>query len=694
MAAVNHHSRPSGLSTFLFGADYYPEQWNDEDRARDPELMRAAGFNCVRMGDYGWARIEPEAGRYDFSFFDAQIERLAAEKIYTILCTPTAGPPRWLTTANPEMLRLNAAGRPVDAGSRYRACFCSPFNRERARVLVAALAEHYRQNDAVIGWQVDDGYSNDIRECSCEDCRVQFRAYLRRTYGTVDGLNRAWGTAFWSGNYTSFDQVDAPRALGAEPPNPAHTLDYTRFLASEMAAFNHEQVQILRDARTDWWITHNFVPTPRDFLRMTADLDFAGFDFHPMFLPSGDRAAAGASRLDTIRSFGGNFLVTGLQSGPASGGDFLQDTPHPGQMRLSAYQTIAHGADGVLHFPFRTARAGAGQYWGGVVGHDNYAGGRYEEVCREGREFSLLGPLLLGSTPDPEVGILLDRYLSEMSHAPISLGLPSHAECAEAVHRAFFESPYSAGYVNPEDSFASFKLIVLAGVPILSNDLVRRITTFVEMGGTLLVTSRSGIKDGNGNLLAEPAPGPLAALCGIRVREFTRVNHPDLSPNVILLSAAAGGAAGRPGGEQPALRQNEWIECLEPTTAEILGTWEDMPYAGCAGLTLNRVGMGRVIYLGTLPSATNVRPLLFPLAGEANLLPTVAAKASGIEIAVRRNGTEKFLFVLNHTDETIVQRSLPEGQILVGDAQEWNSSHQLTLPAYGVAVIRVQPPQE
>ncbi|HUX13294.1 MAG TPA: beta-galactosidase [Spirochaetia bacterium] len=694
MTVKNHHQRGTGLEYFLFGSDYYPEQWDAATRSGDIDRMREAGFNCVRMGESGWSLIESAPGRFDFRFFDEQIDALGAAGIRTILGTPTAAPPIWLSQLYPEVLRVDVEGRRMAHGSRQHACYSSPRFRERSVIVVRALAEHYRENANVVGWQLDNAYSLHDRECFCDSCRERFRRFLEKKYGSPEELNRAWGTAFWSQTYSAFAQIDPPFPARPAQENPAASLDYRLFLNASLVEFQHAQVELLRAANPAWWVTHNFVLSGMDYLALTAELDFAGFSYYPLFAAPPHRGALGAAALDTVRSFDGNFILPELQSGPAGRGDYRQDTPHPGQTRLFAYQAVGRGADGILHFRFRTARSGAEQSWGGILGDEN--GARFEEVCREGREFARLGPLLRGSTISPEIGILVDYGLPELSHRPVTLGLPSPAECGWTIHRTFYDAGYSVGFVNPLDSFSSFKLLVLPAWPIIEPDLFERLSTYVQLGGTLLVTARTGIKDVHSNMLAEAPPGPLSRLAGIRVSSATRINYPDLFPNEIRFGLNDADAP-EIASMIPGVRQSLWLECLSPEddSTDVLGRWTEPPVAERPALTLHRFGLGKVRYVGTFPDARNFKPLLFPLAGEANLVPFVSSLTPGIEISVRENNDNSFYFVLNHTPVETLQRGLPGGELIIGPpkvqaTRQPSGTLDLMLSGYDVAVIQIE----
>ena len=156
--------RPIATDTFLLGAPHYPEHVDESYWERDAERMAAAGFNTVRMGEFAWHIFEPREGQFDFDHFDRAIAVLGRHGIKTIMCTPTATPPRWLTVHYPEVLRIDANGRQASHGSRQHADTSSPVFRAHSRRITRAMAEHYKNNPNVSGWQTD----NELNTTSSE----------------------------------------------------------------------------------------------------------------------------------------------------------------------------------------------------------------------------------------------------------------------------------------------------------------------------------------------------------------------------------------------------------------------------------------------------------------------------------------------------------------------------------------------
>ena len=243
--------------TFLLGAPHYPEHVDERCWERDAERMAAAGFNATRMGEFAWHIFEPREGQFDFALFDKAIEVLGRRGIKTIMCTPTATPPRWLTANYPEVLRVDGAGRPASHGSRQHADTCSPVYRAHSKRITAAMAEHYRSNRYVIGWQTDNELNTSESRSYSAAARVEFQNFLQARYGSIAELNRAWGGDFWATAYDDFNQVVLPFDQAPGFAGPGHILDYHRFLAFATARFQADQVEILRAANPDWFVFHN-----------------------------------------------------------------------------------------------------------------------------------------------------------------------------------------------------------------------------------------------------------------------------------------------------------------------------------------------------------------------------------------------------------------------------------------------------
>ena len=194
-----------------FGGDYNPEQWPREVWSEDMELMQESGVSFVTLGVFSWSWLEPAKGEYDFAWLDDIMDLLHTHDIAVDLATATATPPPWLSAAHPEILPVDHEGHTLWPGSRQAWCPSSSLYRDYALALTTQLAQRYHDHPALAMWHVSNEYACHNIPCYCDNCAAGFRAWLKVRHGTLEHLNDAWGTAFWSQRYTDWDQVLPPR---------------------------------------------------------------------------------------------------------------------------------------------------------------------------------------------------------------------------------------------------------------------------------------------------------------------------------------------------------------------------------------------------------------------------------------------------------------------------------------------------
>ncbi len=666
------HLRPSQFAKFLFGVAYYPEHWPRDQRVADPARMAAADVNVVRMAEFAWDRMEPRLDHFDFSLFDEMIDRLGDEGIDTILSTPTAAPPRWLTAAHPESLRVDADGRAMGHGSRQHVCTNNPGFRAASRRITQAMGNHFATNPRVIGWQTDNEFHCHFSECFCPACVTGYREWLRAKYPDIATLNESWGTSFWSLTYDTFDAIELPHPNRPTHPNPSQHLDYLRFVSDSVIAFQREQIDILRAAQPKWWITHNGVFDRIDYPKLASDLDFLSVDVYPGFTEQPTDFVWAATINERTRAASGTYIVPEQQAGAGGQSPYLLPTTAPGQMRLWTYQSIAHGAAGILHFRWRTCPFGAEMYWNGILDHDDIPRRRYDEFAQEGRELKRLAPKLLGTTAHVLAAVLLDHDQDE-ANATLPLGLPRPKDQRALIYGEMLHRHLPAGFVSASDSFAGLELIVLPGFTLMDEDLAARLRAFVESGGVLVTTARTATRDRRNHVIRTTPPGLLADVCGTTVEEFGKLTHPllDLETDTTSFPLAGG------------------YEILAPTTATTLATWtettDSSPHAapGNPAITRNSLNNGTAITIGTWFSADNIAPLFDLILAETKIAPLAEADPL-VEITRRVADDRELTFVLNHQPTPRTVTGLPTGQDLLADAP---CPGTILLPAYGVAMI-------
>ena len=394
------------------GTCYYPEHWPEDVWPEDAARMAAAGLTLVRIGEFAWSRIEPAPGDLRWDWLDRAVGVLADAGLGVVLGTPTATPPRWVLTKHPDMLAVDAEGRPRRFGSRRHYCFSHEGYREEAARIVRLMADRYGRDDRIVAWQTDNEYGcHDTTLSYSPSAERAFRDWCARRYQSPDALDRAWGNVFWSMGIADWDELGLPNLTVTEP-NPSHALAFRRFSSDQVVSFNRMQADILR-ARTDAPLIHNYMGDESSFdhWAVGADLDVASWDSYPLgflsdrlalpaahkraYLRQGDPdmqalhhdlyrgvGAVGAPHRDVSR---GRWWVMEQQPGPVNWAPH-NPAPLPGMARLWAHEAFAHGAEAVLYFRWRQAPFAQEQQHAGLLRPDSADAPGLAEAARAAAE--------------------------------------------------------------------------------------------------------------------------------------------------------------------------------------------------------------------------------------------------------------------------------------------------------------------
>lgn len=647
------------------GVSWYPEQWPEEQWDVDLARMQRAGLTVVRVGEFAWARLEPSDGSFEFAWLDRAIAAAARRGIRVIIGTPTAAPPIWLTEAHPEVLRVNEDGSVEGHGERRQFSFASSTYRVYARRIAAKLAERYGRNPNVVGWQID----NEIGVPSFDrEAKARWASWLMARYGSIGALNRRWATEYWSQRYQRFDQVPL-KSKG--PQNPALILNFHRFVSSVWADYVREQTQVIRAfADSRQFVTTNSTAWNDNFDQYLVhrELDLAAWDD---YVPNGRPDwAANALHHDLVRGYlRRNFWVMETQPGRVDWAPTNRSLD-PGQTREMAWQAVAHGADAILYWQWRSAPNGQEQYHGTLVGPDGLPMPIYDEIARTAAEFGRMRPFLASSTPVPaEVALVYSQEsrwaIEQARHArdydPVAI--------MKAWYRPFAVSGIAVDVVPPDADLSRYKLVLAPQLNVVDAGTAARLSTYVRRGGHLLLGPRSGMKDVDDGLWPSRQPGPLSETLGGRV-----VYYYPLDEKVTI---AGGGVEGT---------TSLWAETLEaiaPDTSVIAsyadgGGW----LAGKPAMLRREIGRGWIAYIGAVLDDGGQTALTRWAVEAAAVAPPPVAPVAGVETAMRSTAGRTYLFLINHLGTPAVVR-LPRGARCV----LCNLDPQGKLPGHEVAVF-------
>ncbi|MDT8305682.1 MAG: beta-galactosidase, partial [Anaerolineae bacterium] len=484
------------------GAAYYPEHWPEARWPEDVRLMRAAGFTVARLAEFAWSTLETQADGFHFDWLDRAIRLLAENGIASVLGTPTAAPPAWLIQEQPQLMAVGEDGRPVQFGNRCHYCVNAPELHEAMRRIVGAMAAHFANNPHVIGWQLDNEYN---RVCYCERCRAAFQAFLQARYGTLDALNAAWTTRYWSQTYSDWAQIPIPRGRH----NPGLMLAFKQFVTESYRRFQQLQIELLRPhLREDVWITHNFMGwfPGFDHYQLAEPLDLVSWDW---YIGTGhhDYLRTGAIH-DLTRGFKRqNFWLIETQPGNVNWSG-INNSLNKGEARAMAWHAIAHGADAILYWQWRSALGGQEQYHGTLVDQSGQPRPFYDEARQIGADLAAVGELLAGSSVPAEVALLND-YDSRWS-----ISWQAHHEDFDYVaHFTHYYRPLAARNVATDvisagAGLSGYVLVIAPALLILDQARAEALSSYVDGGGHLVLTARTGMKDRDNALLPARQPGP------------------------------------------------------------------------------------------------------------------------------------------------------------------------------------------
>ena len=618
------------------GTCYYPEHWPRDIWESDARRMAEAGLIWVRIGEFSWSRLEPKAGQYEFGWLDEAIEILGQAGLKVVLGTPTATPPRWMLERHPDMLAVDAEGRPRKFGSRRHYCFSHEGYKGECTRIVTKLAERYGCNPYVAAWQTDNEYGCHDTTISYSDAaRLAFQKWLLERYKSIDTLNTAWGNVFWSMEYDSFEQIDLPHLTVTEV-NPAHSLAFRRFSSDQVVAFNKVQVDILR-AHTDAPLSHNFMGRITDFdhFKVGHDLDIAAWDSYPLgFLE--DRVGADeahqrrfarqgdpdfqAFHHDLYRSLcQGRWWVMEQQPGPVNWAPYNPE-PLPGMVRLWSWEAFAHGAEAVCYFRWRQAPMAQEQMHAGLLRPDNEDAPAIFEARQVAAELADAPHV---SAPQAPVGVIFD-YDADAAWTVQTHGAGlSYFSLVFDAYKALRSLGLSIDFLPPDTrDFSGYKLVLAPGLIHMAEDLK---DALCQAKAQVVIGPRSAARNED-MVIPSPLPPNLPDL-DVRVARVDGF-RPDMP-----IALDQGGAI------------QSYREILEGSAQAILCTEDQSTVA---------VQNGSVTYLGAWLDLTGFKRLFKELCDRADLM----THDLPVGVRIRETESERFWFNYETVQQTVQGKSL------------------------------------
>ncbi len=683
---------PGRMDTFLYGAAFYEEYMPYDRLEKDVALMQQAGINVVRVGESTWSLWEPQDGRFEYAWMDRILERLQRANIRVILGTPTYSIPPWMYKEHPEILVTKLGGQKATYGMRQNMDITNPdFLRYSERV-IRKIAEHYKDNRAVIGYQVDNETTSN--GTAGPNVQARFVDYLREKFGTVDRLNRIWGLVYWGQTLHGWSEVPPEDGI----INPGWKLEWQRYQEGLTTKFLAWQAAIVREyLGPDQFITQDFggptKPEVNEFA-ISKSLDIASMNpYHPtQDLYDGEASSYAGDFTRSLKQT--NYLVTETNAQTIGWDSRFQYPPYNGQLREDVYTLASTGANMVEYWHWHSNHYGQETYWKGVLSHDLEPGRIYREVSRTAHELERIGPQIVDLKIKNQAALL---YSNDSRHgieympflqSPQSSNMPwgsmnGYDLEMHRLYRALYRSNVGVDFIFPESAnLERYKVIVVPPLYIASNELLSRLVKYVHDGGHLLLTLKSGFCNEYSTVRAVMAPGPLKQAAGFHYQEFSNLKTP----------LALKGDPFQTGDQN---RVSDWAEMILLDEAKPLAFYDHQFFAKYPAVTENHYGSGTLTYEGTVLSDALQQKVVERVLHEAGLTKPGETLPDSVRVkhGVNREGKTIHYF-LNYSDrEQRFNYGYADGIELLSQRTE-KAQEMLTLDPWGVAIVEERSPPQ
>ena len=597
LLSLCNYAQPLKMDNVLYGAAYYQEYMPTDRLAEDMKLMKESGMSVVRLGESTWSLFEPREGEFEFAWMDRIIDALQANGIKVILGTPTYSIPAWLWHKHPEVLVDYEKGYKAYYGIRQNMDITNPTFLFYSERIIRKMMEHYAKNPAIIGYQVDNettsyGVNN-------YDFRVSFVDYLKKKFGTTQNLNKIWGMNYWGMTMNDWDEFPPRDGI----TNTGYKLEWERFKRKAVADYLSWQAAIVAEyRRPDQFVTHCFMPSVQDIDQVTSskNMDIMAVNVYhgSQDNSTGDEIAFAGDFFRSVKMK--NYLITETNAQTIGWDSRSQMPPYDGQLRMNVYAHLGSGANMVEYWHWHSIHYGQETYWKGILSHDLLPNRAYAEYSKTAHELQKFGKKLVNLKITSKVAILF----SHDANAALNI-MPFKGENVDMwggsgniyknelvgqFHKILFRNNVPVDFIFPENArLENYDLVVIPALYIASDELLNKISKYVENGGHVIMQFKSGFCDENSMVRPMLAPGPLRKACGFYYQEFTNFNELSLKDNPFKV-------------DETSNKVYAWGEYLIPETAKPMAFY-DHPYFGkYPAITINNFGKGTLLYEGTIVS--------------------------------------------------------------------------------------------
>jgi len=671
------------------GCAYYPEYWGSKRVETDAKLMQEAGINVVRIGEFAWCKMEPEENMFTLEWLHECIVTLGEYGINVIMCTPSATPPAWLTTAYSDTLMVMYDGTRLEHGGRRHYCYTSDTYIRHTNRMVSKLVQEFSKYENIVGWQIDN--EPDLCEtggCYCENCQAKFQAWLKNRYGCIEDLNKQWATGFWSMDYTDWRQVRLGALDGQHYTSRA--LDTRRFFSDALGGYIISQANMIKKYQPDAVVSTNLnggVFTSLDYNKIFANMDVTMKDLYFDIATMDTNVMI----LDQFRSYkpGEKFWITETGVGMCG----IGRPSHKDQFKAWMWSSFAHGADAYVVFRWRTCLSGQEQELEGMLEHSGHPGHRYQKIKAAFHEMREIAPLM-GDLPlqETEIAIVHDYdvmwgYQSNSINKEIN-----YDKNINMLYRELYKRQLSADIIDTVTSLNKYKLVILPSLIMIDEVFAEQLKKFIENGGVLLTQGQIGMKDRNCNYLNERGPSYLQDFLGIKINGgmylFSGVEADESWNQRKHFSVKLSGSL----GEKETMiegKASTWIGDIDLYGGTALMSFSEDDYEGQGAIVEKQTGKGTSVYVAAIGLDEELVD---------NLFNYILAKAGvdfrkGVPEHVEVIHRGKYTFMINHLKTAVTFETDFQGKVIHGEfmKNKFRSGEfrkgEVNLEPYGVLIL-------
>ena len=334
----------------------------------------------------------------------------------------------------------------------------------------------------------------------------------------------------------------------------------------------------------------------------------------------------------------------------------------PGMLMATSFQSIAHGSDGAMYFQMRKSRGAEEKFHGAVLDHyDGNDTRTFRDVCETGVMLEAVGSVS-GSVTTAKAAVVFDwenRWAVEGAKGPRNAGM-YYRESVEKSYRALRHMGLNVDIVDQSCELDAYQFVAAPMVYLFREGFAGKVRSFVEAGGTFVLTYWSGVVDENDCCFLGGTPHDLMDVFGLRSEEIDALY--DWEENEICQPTDV-----KYEGMQDSYICKYLCQLVKPTTAKTLMAYGKDFYAGSPALLVNHYGKGKAYYVCADVCQEFYDDLYGKVAAEAGVCGFSGQKLpGGLELTCRETEDRIYYFAQNFSNEE-VPLNLPDGEVLFGD---------------------------